>query len=238
MPDLLHTDSRLAFLHKLEERIARASEQELEDLRGDLPVELRQQGLSLSEACADLADETLALAVRRSLFPKVAFEELFARRYLTRDLPRWLAFWGATREEAEDIAQELTLHFWTTRLASYHPDRAFAGYLYSAARNRWCDLRRRHRSGRETTIDWDFPSSEPGPVETAARGELLERVRAALKCLPATEAQVIEEILKGKTVDEICRDLNLERLEVYRLRFTARRNLERLLRVESPPFNN
>ena len=110
-----------------------------------------------------------------------AFEALF--RALAPGLCALVTRYVGTRAVAEEIVQDLFLELWTRR-AELSIDQSIAAYLFTAARNRALNHRKRERR----IIDL-APSERPGDVDPTARGEaeLLDalELQDAIAQLPA-----------------------------------------------------
>jgi RNA polymerase sigma-70 factor (ECF subfamily) len=107
--------------------------------------------------------------------------------------PRLKSFFmrlGVPSGGAEDLAQEVMFAVWR-KAAYFDPERASAStWIFTIARNLRIDLKRRERDPR--LLDGlNELSLEPGPGESVMARQSEERVRAAMKTLPADQATVI-----------------------------------------------
>jgi RNA polymerase sigma-70 factor (ECF subfamily) len=119
---------------------------------------------------------------------EASFETLFQRHY---DMVYGVLFrLTGTREQAEDLAQEVFLKL--TRGPLAYGDN-IAGWLYRVAVNSGYNaLRESARRGRRERIAaGDEPSSVPGPEEEAQRRAIQARVRWALARIPARSAKLL-----------------------------------------------
>ena len=127
-----------------------------------------------------------AIATRRDTSAFVALFDHFAPRVKT-----YLLRFRMTPSSAEEVAQETLLKVWR-KAALFDPAQASAGtWIFAIARNQRIDALRRQR--RDVMPD---PSTEPDPPKqpdfAINSSELDQRVREALKVLPAEQARVIE----------------------------------------------
>lgn len=107
--------------------------------------------------------------------------------------PRLKSFFmrlGVPAGGAEDLAQEVMFAVWR-KAAYFDPERASAStWIFTIARNLRIDLKRRERDPR--LLDGlNELSLEPGPGESVMARQAEERVRSAMKTLPADQAAVI-----------------------------------------------
>lgn len=119
---------------------------------------------------------------------EASFEALFQRHY---DMVYGVLFrLTGTREQAEDLAQEVFLKLSRGRLA--HGENV-AGWLYRVAVNTGYNaLRESARRGRRERIAAaDEPGSAPGPEEEAQQRAIQVRVRRALARIPARSAKLL-----------------------------------------------
>lgn len=192
----------------------------------------------LTPLLRELSDESLAVAIRKGLLVKPAFEELFVHRY-TPYLARWFFRWGSDVHVAQDLTQQLFLRFFQRRLRSYVPSDSFRAYLYRAAYNLWVE--KVHRPVRPFSLDGAIEpkARSAGPAEEAQAGELEERIEAALRRLPPDQERVLRETMNGRTGEEIAAMLGLTKRAVFMHLFRARRRMEQSLgvptRSASPP---
>jgi RNA polymerase sigma-70 factor (ECF subfamily) len=102
--------------------------------------------------------------------------------------------------DAQDLTQEVFLRALRS-LDRYEETRApFAAYLAAIARNL---VRNRARLRSSAVLDDDAPTAGAGPEALAITASELERVRAALRELPADQRCVIElRLSEGRSMSE------------------------------------
>ncbi len=135
-----------------------------------------------------------------------AFAALF--RHFAPRLKAYLMRLGAEPGAAEELAQEAMIMVWR-RAATFDPGQAsVATWVFRIARNKRIDALRRER---RPELDPDDPCLHPDPAPSAdgavERVQSDERVRAALKTLPAEQAEVVrmayfEEKAHGTIAEE------------------------------------
>ncbi|MEM8792381.1 MAG: sigma-70 family RNA polymerase sigma factor [Pseudomonadota bacterium] len=138
---------------------------------------------------AELPDEALVARIAQDK-DRGAFTELFDR-YAGR-IKAFLIRAGASREEAEEAAQEVFVTIWR-RAETFNPERAGAAtWLYTIARNKRIDMVRRIRRPEPEAEDLPFA---PGNVESAevtlAGVDRDARIREAIMALPDDQRLVI-----------------------------------------------
>lgn len=133
------------------------------------------------------SDEELMLAYARGR--SEAFERLFERH--RRRLFTHLVHLIGDRARAEDVFQEVFLRVIRKRAAYAHSGN-FRAWLYTIAHNASTDERRRSavRDTRAIPMDEHVPDTIPDPAEATHRGEIRERIEAALLRLPAVQREV------------------------------------------------
>jgi RNA polymerase sigma-70 factor, ECF subfamily len=125
---------------------------------------------------------------------------------LSRSLFRLLRNW----EDAQDAAQTAFLKCWKARtnLDTVRDPRA---WLFRAGWNAALDLRRKRAARQAVPVDafgGNLPDSDESAADEVLHRERLERLRAALVELPATEREVF--LLRqrtGRTYEEIAQQL-------------------------------
>lgn len=132
---------------------------------------------------------TLLLAVGRER-DRTAFATLFD--HFAPRIKAYLIRLGATRAQAEDLAQEAMLIVWR-KADLFDPAKASAStWLFTVARNLRTDALRRER---RPEFDPDDPAfvADPEPQADGAmiREETELRVREAMTFLPAEQAEVV-----------------------------------------------
>jgi RNA polymerase sigma-70 factor (ECF subfamily) len=98
---------------------------------------------------------------------------------------------GATRELAEDIAQETMLALWR-KAAGFDPTRASAeAWIFAIARNLRIDAVRRARFVENGEPPREHASPEPGSDILIGAAQYAARLRVALTSLPPEQAEVV-----------------------------------------------
>ena len=130
-----------------------------------------------------------ALLLRRFLEDgdEASFETLFLRHY---DMVYGVLYrLTGTREEAEDLAQEVFMRLYRRRVR--HDDN-LAGWLYRVATNLGYNaLRANHRRANRERLAGATADSPPIPGDEVERVERRSRVRAALARLKPREAKLL-----------------------------------------------
>lgn len=159
----------------------------------------------------DRVEETdEALITRIAAGDRQAFALAFSR-YAGR-VKSYLMRLGASPAAAEDLAQDAMVSVWR-RAASFDPAKARAStWIFVIARNAWIDRLRRekvelaYRSG----LDDGEESIEERPDESAERGQIEERVRAALGSLSEDQREVVQlSFFEDRPHSEIAKRLDL-----------------------------
>ena len=132
--------------------------------------------------------------------------------FVTCETPTFLAFFGrlgATRGEAEDLAQEVFLKLFRTA-DNYRSRGRFAAYAFRVARNAWIDRRRRWAGQPEVeAVDLAHQGGEDEePGAGLARREEVARLRQALAALPehhrlVFELGVVQELPYGEIAEAL-----------------------------------
>jgi RNA polymerase sigma-70 factor (ECF subfamily) len=100
-------------------------------------------------------------------------------------------------DEAEDVVEETFWQAWR-KASTYEPARgAVSTWLLTIGRRKALDRLRARKRHREDPVQSerafaDMPSSDPDPVQDAEVKEIREKVRAALRELPAEQREVLE----------------------------------------------
>jgi RNA polymerase sigma-70 factor, ECF subfamily len=176
---------------------------------------------------AEISDQTRWMLAVRDTGDRTAFARLFD--FYAPRVKSMAMRSGTPAAVAEDIAQDVMLRVWRAR-AQFDPSRAQAsGWIYQIARNRRVDLARREPRPLPEDI-----AAQPGPEETGdalALEQEVERLRSALKALPAAQRDMVERAYLGEmTHQEISRQTSLPlgtvksrlRLAIDRLRHELR----------------
>lgn len=160
---------------------------------------------------------------------KQAFGELY-KLFLNR-IYRFIYYLVGDEFSAEDITQNTFLKAWNS-LPNYNIDRGtFQSYLYTIARNLVIDNQRRKK---EVSLEGEFGegiASEDNVEKNISRDESMQKVRDALKDLPAMDRQlVVLRFFEDMHFDEISEVLGKKpgalRVRIHRILETLRVSLE------------
>ena len=142
--------------------------------------------------------------------------------------------------EAEDLAQEVFVNVYRSA-ARYRPSAKFSTWLYRIVANHCLNYRRdtwRYKvfsldaedSSERTAAQNLLDENAPGPADRAERGELRDKVLAAVNALPANQRMaVILVSYRGLSQREIGEVLEVGEKAVKSLMARARENLRRSL---------
>jgi len=135
---------------------------------------------------------------------------------------------GASRDDAEDIAQEAFLKIFRY-IGSYRSDQTFKAYFYRIVMNAARDHLSKMRPAGTTTLEgMDEIPAEP---DRRAAFEDVELLRSALSELPQREREVvILRDLQGLSTWEVARILRISPITVRRHSGRALAHLKKLLR--------
>ncbi len=139
---------------------------------------------------------------------------------------------GASREDAEDIAQEAFLKVFRY-IGSYRSERTFRAYFYRIVIN----ASRDHLSRMRPTAQADLEAvAEPSSdAESRASYEEVEMLRRALAELPAREREVvILRDLQGLSTWDVARVLRISPITVRRHSSRALARLKKLMGPGGP----
>ncbi|MGQ9364744.1 sigma-70 family RNA polymerase sigma factor [Azospirillum sp. ST 5-10] len=140
-----------------------------------------------AEATPSLDDLLLAVGRERD---RAAFAALFTQ--VAPRLKAYLRRQGSDPQQAEELVQDVMLLVWR-RAELFDPVRASAAtWIFTVARNRRVDLRRRES---RPEVDPADPALVPDPAEPADRrleaAQSAGRLRAALDDLPPEQAELL-----------------------------------------------
>lgn len=143
---------------------------------------------SLSQSERDRFSALLAAVGQRR--DKAAFAELF--QYYAPRVKAFLRRMAADDALAEEIAQDVMVTVWR-KAEQYDPAQASAStWIYRIARNRRIDAARRAaRPDLDANEEAFLPSAPAAPDEALEALETEDRVRAALKNLPAEQIRLV-----------------------------------------------
>lgn len=151
----------------------------------------------------------------------------------------------ATREDAEDLAQEILLALTLNFDDTISVERLTA-WLYTTARNRVIDWYRTRKAparslspasaGDEGDLPFDLADESDGPQEILERVVFTEALAEALAKLPPEQAEVFMlHELEGLSVKEIAVRTGVSQSAVLSRKFYAVRKLRKALRDFEPP---
>lgn len=133
--------------------------------------------------------------------------------------------------DVDDVVQEVFLE--TFRLWEERPVRNWSGLLCRIATNRAIDLLRRRRILQPLT-DVDVPDTDDGPLEYAIVGELADRLRVSIGCLPDQQAAVFSlRYFADQSHEQIAEALDIKVSAVGTALHKARMKLDSLLDVSA-----
>lgn len=134
--------------------------------------------------------------------------QLFYERFGARVLSYARQLVGGHSERAEDLAQEVFLAVWR-KAGSFDADRGdAAGWLYTIARNRFLDERR--KAARSKEIDGELDLTHVAEVPQGVGAELRVSLEKALSILRDEQRQALElAYFGGLTYEETALRLNL-----------------------------
>jgi RNA polymerase sigma-70 factor (ECF subfamily) len=163
--------------------------------------------------------------------------------FVTREAGTFVAFFvrlGASRAEAEDLAQDLFVKLFR-HASRYEPRGRFDAFAFRVARNAWADRQRRRAVRRPAQGAAEgapppleaLPSAEPGPDGLASRSEEARLLRAAVRALPEAQQLVLElGLVQGLAYAEVAELLEIPVGTVKSRMFHALRRLRAALRME------
>ena len=190
-------------------------------------------GVSLGELLRKQSDEALAGVVRLGLCKKAVVEELLVCR-CQRRLRMWFTAFGADEHTANDLVQEICVWMLRGGLDRYDPDRPFASFLCTVARNlyitRVCRPRRPLPAGRQLEKPGHDVTGEAVEVR-----ELSRRIDQAVAELPDQECAIMRLSFQGWSAAEIADHLRVDVTVVYRRLNSARARLQDVLRPQFGP---
>lgn len=140
---------------------------------------------------------------------KSAFAALFA--YYAPKINQYMLKMGASNACAEELTQEVFLAVWN-KAHQYCPRKALVStWLYTIARNKFFDLKRRERRVQLNSILYPTETREVEKVdEHLARIQVQKEVKEALGELPKDQYEIVFKMyMEGKTQDCIAAELKL-----------------------------
>lgn len=136
-------------------------------------------------------DLELALVARLKRGDADAFDELYD--VFGPRLFNFLARLSRSRDVAEDLFEETWLRV-VMHLPRLHDDTNLAAWLFTIARNLYASYCRSRALDYDALAGphlWPAAGSAPSPFETAAAGELQQRIEVALGTLPGTYREAL-----------------------------------------------
>jgi RNA polymerase sigma factor (sigma-70 family) len=186
------------------------------------PATLRDAAATAPRTADDCKALLAAVAERRD---HSAFARLFGR--FAARIETYLRRLGAERALAEDLTQDVMLVIWQ-RAGRYDPTRAAAStWIFTIARNRLIDARRRQRSEPRTDGDAIEMLAGDDTEQSFYLTQLERHLRHAVALLPSGQNQLIEQgYFRDKSQATLADELDLplgtvksrQRLALGRLR--------------------
>lgn len=138
-----------------------------------------------------------------------AFSELFLK-YGPR-VKAMMMRQGADADTAEDIAQDTMLAVWRKAHLFAENKGSITTWIYTIARNLRIDRLRRQVVWQDIDDEADrLESDAEAPDVTVSRGEVRDRVRAALRLLPPEQYEAVQlSYMDGLSHHEISERLNM-----------------------------
>ena len=176
------------------------------------------------------APEALDALIRRAQEGDAAAFTVILERFETKAILIARSM-GASRDDAEDIAQEAFLKIFRY-IGSYRSDQTFKAYFYRIVMNASRDhLSKMRPAGTSTLEGMDELPAQP---DRRAAFEDVELLRNALQELPTREREVvILRDLQGLSTWEVARILRISPITVRRHSGRALVHLKKLLRPPS-----
>ncbi|GIW82031.1 MAG: DNA-directed RNA polymerase sigma-70 factor [Gemmatales bacterium] len=129
------------------------------------------------------------------------------------------------RNLAEDVVQETLIRLYL-RAETFDPKRSFWGWLFTIARNKYCDILKKAKKTSSTgsleddsstaQLDQIVDDSEP-PFAELEKREKREKLEGAIDALPKLQRTVVRLKLAGKKGREIAEELNISQAYVSTL---------------------
>lgn len=161
------------------------------------------------------APDAMSLALAEPLLPRIALgDEAAVRECVVRyGALVWslVRRWSPNTSDAEDAVQDVFIDLWRSA-GRFDATRATeSGWVAMVTRRRLIDrMRRRQRLPELETLSDVHDVPDEGAEDVAQdldRATRLDRARAVLDALPATQRRMLElSLLEGKTHDEIARE--------------------------------
>ena len=157
------------------------------------------------------------------------------KQWLDRHGPAMLLLarqWAASTSDAEDIVQDAFIRFWRSRERVSEP----AGYLFACVKHAALDAQRTRRRQLRREEAAARPEAEPLFAVALEQDERRARIEAALRSLPASQAEVLVLRIWGElTFAQIAAALEVpENTAASRYRYALTRLREQLAEETIP----
>jgi RNA polymerase sigma-70 factor (ECF subfamily) len=162
-----------------------------------------------------------------------AFEELYAH-YLT-PIYRFVFFRVKSREEAEDITQNVFLKAWHAIKRYRDEGKPFSAWLYAIARNTVIDHWKKKKEVRLNAEDSEeifaqIPDNAPNPAERMEQSDRARMVRKAIEHLSEDQQElVIMKFINDLSNKEISEITGKSEDAIRQMQFRALKALRELL---------
>lgn len=144
-----------------------------------------------------------------------------------------------TYTSADDVAQDVLMAVLTT-LPNYRPGQLpFLAYVLGIARNKVADFFRASKREAQNLMAEppDRPDLQPGPEESAVRGEISREVTALLDTLPAHQREIlIMRIVVGLSAEETAKTIESTAGAVRVVQHRALAKLRKLFNADMEPL--
>lgn len=123
-----------------------------------------------------------------------AFTKLF--RHFAPRIKAFLMKSGTSAAQAEDVMQDAMAQVWR-KAHMFDPKIASAStWIFTIVRNRQIDVIRKERRPEPEDLPWG-PEQEADPADQAAASQEQENLRKAVKALPKSQREIIEQCYFG-----------------------------------------
>lgn len=175
----------------------------------------------------DIADAVLIQKAQQGLTE--AFGELYERYSAT--IFRFVCLRIGSREDAEDLTEEIFLRAWHNLPKYDERGIPFAAYLFQVARNALIDHYRKNKNPL-SSIDEDINlgGEDPDPEDTVSRKIDFQDLQRVMETLPEDYKNVLTlRFLSGLSPEETANMMNRSEGAIRVLQFRALAALKRLL---------
>lgn len=150
--------------------------------------------IQVDQPQSDAARWVEKMILVRDAQDQTAFTELFA--HFAPMVKAYLIRSGASRQLAEDCAQEVMATVWR-KAALYDPSRAsVATWVFTIARNRRIDMIRKERRPEPEELTWG-PEEEPAQEDVVALQQESDILAKAIQSLPEKQRELVEAAYFG-----------------------------------------